>query len=386
MVSEANLGAYLQAIDGNLRKLWDEGRGAVVGWCPGTANLSIVAASSSKVLERAPQFGRLVRGERRMTDPELAEIAEVLGQPVIRMQLRHEVGNRTGDMRPDLVENLVRRYAIVETPYRAIFLLDVAELSAAPPYEQVGRLKALEHSINQAQKRARELGIAVDLARQGASDGFLVWNRSEGYEADVNLFQALMLLLADNAIARANGRPMVPEIKVGFTIASHLSYHLAEPASPRGHEHMVGAATTTLRRLAAKALSAQILIGDFNRPRDENDGSGVNTMFFVMHAQRQLRGLGAIELGGDKVSSILTFLTGPESGPRQNDISQFRIRDAHGVEHLAYNAKVSIHREQAQSVFLGLDAKALDAFKAVDVTELHVNYEEEKERRRLAEA
>ena len=47
VVSEANLGAYLQAIDGNLRKLWDEGRGAVVGWCPGPASLSIVAASSS---------------------------------------------------------------------------------------------------------------------------------------------------------------------------------------------------------------------------------------------------------------------------------------------------------------------------------------------------
>jgi hypothetical protein len=358
----------------------------VVGWCPGLSSLSVVAGSSSKVLERAPQLGRLVRGERRMTEPELAEFAEVLGRPVIRMRLGHEIGNRTGDMRPELVENLVRRYAIVETPYRAIFLLDVAELSAAPPYEQVGRLKALEHSINQAQKRARELGIDVDMARQGTGDGFLVWNRSEGYEADVDLFQALILLLADNAIARANARPMVPEIRAGFTVASHLGYSLAEPGSPRGHEYLVGAATTTLRRLAAKALSAQVLIADFNRPRDENDGNGVNTMFFVMHAQRKLRELGAIELGGDKVTSILTFLTGPASGPRQNDISQFRIRDAHGVEHVAYNAMVSIHREQAQSVFLGLDAKALDAFKAVDVTELHVNYEEEKERRRVAEA
>jgi hypothetical protein len=386
VVSEANLGPYLQAIDGNLRKLWDEGRGAVVGWCPGPNSLAVVAAPGLKVLERAPQYPRLVQGERRMVEPELKQIAQVLGQPVTRIPLRHEIGLRTGAMRPELVENLVRRYALIEVPYRAVFLLELADLAAAPPFEQVARLKTLEFSLNLVQRRARELGIAVELARQGTGDGFLVWNRAEGYQADVDLFQTLILLLADNAVARANGRPMVPEIRVAFTIASHLSYNLAEPGSSRGHEHFVGAATTTLRRLADKALSGQILFADFNRPVDEDDGTGVNTMFFVMHGQRQLRELGSIELGGDKVTSILTFLTGPDSGPRQNDISQFRIRDRHGVHHVAYNAKISVHRDQAQSVSLGLDPKALEAFKAVDVTELHVNYEEEEKRRRVVTA
>ena len=55
-----------------------------------------------------------------------------------------------------------------------------------------------------------------------------------------------------------------------------------------------------------------------------------------------------------EVRSIATYLTGERTESGDFTVRRYRVRDKHGFQHAAYNAKVNIHLADGRSIFLGL--------------------------------
>ena len=83
------------------------------------------------------------------------------------------------------VDSLMSHYAIIKTRNRAVFLLDIAGFSLFSPEEQAAQLTTLDYSLNIARETGATFGIELDLARSTTGDGFYVWNRNKGQEAEL---------------------------------------------------------------------------------------------------------------------------------------------------------------------------------------------------------
>ncbi|MFP6749340.1 MAG: hypothetical protein VCD66_17295, partial [Alphaproteobacteria bacterium] len=98
-------------------------------------------------------------------------------------------------------------------------------------------------------------------------DGYYVWNRKKGPDADIATYLLLILALGDNAVALNRGsQGLVPELRVCFGVGPHYSFHQVEGLNPSGHDYIVGDITISLARMLEKRLPRQFLMGDFARP------------------------------------------------------------------------------------------------------------------------
>src|SRR5690606_40569555 len=101
-------------------------------------------------------------------------------------------------------------------PCRAVALFDIVGFSLLSPFEQMTQLNSLSYSLNSAQSKLLDKRIGVDFARSTTGDGFYVWNRDLDFDANVNLYHLMYLVLADNAIARRKAeRNTVPRLRAG---------------------------------------------------------------------------------------------------------------------------------------------------------------------------
>ncbi len=102
-------------------------------------------------------------------------------------------------------------------PSRAVALFDIVGFSLLHPFEQMTQLNSLAHSLNSAHSKMLGKRLNVDFAHSGTGDGFYIWNRDLGVEANTNLYHLMHLVLADSAIARrkALGRT-VPHLRAAF--------------------------------------------------------------------------------------------------------------------------------------------------------------------------
>jgi hypothetical protein len=298
-----------------------------------------------------------------------ADTCKALRARPVQMDLPFSVGGAKGEVNPLLIENLVKRYAVMETASRAVILFDIVGFSKHTPLEQVAQLSSLEYSINSAVKRMNTAGLRTELARSTVGDGFYVWNRAKGAEADLRCWLALLLILADNTLARQKGDArLVPTLRAAFSVGSHFSYHQVEGTQPRGFEYIVGDVTITLARIIAKALPGQILAGAFRRELPGNARSGVkdptlDTPAFLAHASAMAEKLNDIEIGRLPLLGMRAAPTGPAVS-RQAGTLLYRIGDKHGYVHQAFNIRAAIEREGSDGLMLGLAADQLDGFAA----------------------
>ena len=354
----------LRAIDAAVHDLWEFGRNTVVGWRPHPQGIAILVVRNYALLERADSHPRLVHGRRCMGARTFVEVAALLGVAPRTVSLPPPGHGSVGEMPWPAVESAVARYAISQTPRRAVILLDIVGFSVLAPLEQMAQINSLENSLDIARARMQQRGVPVDLAHSSTGDGCYIWNRLKGLDSDLDLCSLLMLVLADNAIARTKGkRNLVPRLRAGFTVGSHWSYSQVAGANGLGADYIVGDATIALARLLEKALPGQILIGGFTRPAGDDEHEEVDTMAFIARSQHMLDRLLGIELSGEHVSDIRCYLTGPPSGDGRFEIARHRIRDKHGLSHSAFNAKMNIHRGGGP-IFLGVQAAELAAFDA----------------------
>jgi len=230
------------------------------------------------------------------------------------------------------------------------------------------QLNSLSYSLNSAHSKMLEGRMRIDFARSGTGDGFYVWNRAGGDDADLHLYHFMHLVLADNAIARgkAHGRT-VPLLRAGFHVGSCYEFCHAEGLNPTRYTDIVGQVTIELARIVENALPGQILVAEFltsaadRPPRHEPDT--VDAVSFVDRAQHNLSQLNGLELSGDAIESIECYLTGRARADGSFSIRKLAIHDKHGLTRNAFNAKVNIYRRAAEPILLGIEDRQLRSIR-----------------------
>ncbi len=370
-LSEAQLREHIILLDQALYELWSLGDNLVYAWTPSPRGLRVLVAPHQLLTEYALGDGRLPADEvarrTRQLDQLLAHqaqldcaafdgAAQALGVAPRDIELPFAPEQGLG---LPLISAIAARYGIRLVEDRAVILFDAVGFSLLTPLQQVVQLNSLSCSVNAAYAKLLDREININFARTTTGDGFYIWNRMRGVEANVELYQLMQFILADNALARERAtRPeSVPRLRACFHVGSHYEFHQSEGLNPTSFSYLVGQVTIELARMIEHALPGQILVGKFNTlMHDEASGADVriDSQDFVERTRAPLRSLNGLKLAGSEVDEIACYLTGRQDDTGHWGISEYRIADKHGLIHRVYNAKINIHRRRGEPIYLGL--------------------------------
>jgi hypothetical protein len=362
-----------------LNQEWSLGQNSILSWTPhdegilvlvvphyAIAEYTAVAADDSQISQRvsARFITELISGDRQLTVKQMQKVARLLDVEPKFIVLRQPLTDHP--VETQIIEKMIRRYGINYVASRAVTLFDIVGFSLLTPFEQMTQLNSLSYSLNSAHAKMLELDVGINFARSSSGDGFYVWNRDHGLEANVNLYHFMHIVLADNAIARSKTTSKaVPRLRACFHVGSCYEFHQAEGLNPTVHDFIVGDVTIELARMIEAAMPGQILVGDFlaelhGHSTDASEiQSDLDAVMFLQRAQGNLAKLSGLELSGQKVSAIKCYLTGERLESGEFTIRKLRIKDKHGLTRTAYNAKVNIYREIAEPILLGIEDKKL---------------------------
>ncbi len=354
----------LREIDIAVHNLWALGKNMVVGWIPDDEGLQVCFAPAFKVLGEAGANPHLLDGSRRMDARVFSRTCRILQVRPLQLPLPFRVGTEPGEVHPDAVDTVIRRYSIVRTSHRAVMLFDIVGFQTSPSMIQLAKFTSLESSISAAGELMREAGLDVELARSTAGDGFIyVWNRAAGLEADLRTYLAFLLVLLDNAHGRQEvgfESPLVPGLRSGFTVGPHYSYHQVEANKPRTFEYATGQVTIALARMIEKALAGQILIGAFQRPID--GGGMIDSVLFLARAEKLLARVKGRLIGEHALTEIRAIVSGGTIDKKSQSVVKYALTDKHGNVHHAFNLRLRAERANAPLIDLGLGADELAEF------------------------
>ena len=278
------------------------------------------------------------------------------------------------DLDIELVSSLVRRYSVSLIRGRAVVLLDAVEFTLRSPLDQVAMLNSLAYSVNSAYGQLLQKEIKINFARTTTGDGFYIWNRATTPEANIELYKLMMMVLADNAVAQRKARSSwVPKLRAAFHIGEHYEFHQVEGLNPTTFSYIVGQVTIDLSRMIERALPGQILLGDFRiEMSDEKTRRKIryDTLDFVENTAATLDQLHGMNISGGSIDNIRCYLTGKSLGAGRYLVNRYHIVDKHRTTRVVYNAKINIHRENAEPIFLGIESEDLLAFSTATVESL----------------
>ncbi len=358
---------------------WSLGQNSILSWAPLEDGLLILVVPHYAIAEytaapaddpRLPQrvsarfITELISGDRQLTITQIQKVAKLLDIEPVFIPLRQPL---TGHfVETEIIEKMIRRYGINYVASRAVTLFDIVGFSLLTPFEQMTQLNSLSYSLNSAHAKMLEQDIGINFARSSSGDGFYIWNRDHGLEANVNLYHFMHIVLADNAIARSKAMSRaVPRLRACFHVGSCYEFHQAEGLNPTIHDFIVGDVTIELARMIEAAMPGQILVGEFmaELPElgigEEEAQLDLDAVTFLQRAQGNLSKLSGLELSGEKVTAIKCYLTGERQENGEFSIRRLQITDKHGLSRTAYNAKVNIYRELADPILLGIEDKKL---------------------------
>ena len=370
----------LTHVETALRNHWSLGQNSILSWAPLDQSIMILVVPHYAIAEYtsardgampprvSPRFiTELISGDRQLSISQMQIVARLLDIEPTNILLR--VPLEGSEVETKIIEKMIRKYGINYVPSRAVTLFDIVGFSLLTPFEQMSQLNSLSYSLNSAHAKMLEADVNIDFARSSSGDGFYIWNRDEGLEANVNLYHFMHIVLADNAIAKSkSATKSVPRLRACFHVSSCYEFHQAEGLNPTTHDFIVGDVTIELARMIDAALPGQILVGDFMADVEiENDKGeitvqpNVDAVTFLKRAQGNLSQLSGMELSGERVTAIKCYLTGENMGGGQFNIRRLTIKDKHGLSRVAFNAKVNIYRDSAQPILLGIQDKKLPA-------------------------
>jgi class 3 adenylate cyclase len=267
------------------------------------------------------------------------------------------------------VNGLVRRYGVTLVRERAVLLLDAVGFSLHPPLEQVAMLNSLSYSVNSAYRQLISEDVQINFARSSTGDGFYIWNRAQTHDANLALYKLMMLILADNAVARRKAKRFpVPQLRAAFHVGEHYEFCQVEALNPTTFSYIVGHVTIELSRIVEKARPGQVVLGDFTVHVPEPDGSErtIGTVDFVARAGRTLQQLQGLSVANDRITDIRCYVTGRSARDGGFEAARYWIEDKHGLTRPVYNAKLNIHVRDGAPIYLGLQHKELDSIAGDD--------------------
>jgi hypothetical protein len=367
-VTHAQARERLGRLDEALYAYWRLGERVVAVWSSSGAHIALLGfphfalaeyfSGVRTVIDEPDPCGfvdSIVSGPKHADPHRFATLLHKLGVEPVMLPLTFDP---TSGLGPEVVDALVRRYSVSLFHDRAVVLLDIVGFSTYQPIEQATLLNSLSYSINSAYDKLAGMETRMQFARSPTGDGFYIWNRASDAQANVELYKLMLLLLADNAMARAKARTRaVPELRSAFHVGEHYEFYQPEGLSPSLSSYLVGQVTIDLARMLDHAMAGQILIGDF--PANASSGHGatdpnLGAPAFVSRMQREVRDLAGIRLSGESVREIRCYLTGPRRGKGRYGVSRYSVLDKHGAERRMYNAKINIHRAGAAAIYLGV--------------------------------
>jgi len=360
-----------------LHQHWSLGQNNILSWAPLDDGLMVLVVPHYAIAEyTAPSadngppkvsarfITELISGERQLTYAQMQKVARLLEVEPVSLPLRQPLTGHP--VETQIIEKMIRRYGINYVASRAVTLFDIVGFSLLTPFEQMTQLNSLSYSLNSAHAKMLEQDVGINFARSSSGDGFYVWNRDDGLEANVNLYHFMHIVLADNAIARSkSSSKAVPRLRACFHVGSCYEFHQAEGLNPTMHDFIVGDVTIELARMIDAALPGQILVGDFladihaDPTTHEETQANLDAVTFLQRAQGNLSKLSGLEFSGERVTAIKCYLTGENLGGGQFNIRRLHIKDKHGLSRIAYNAKVNIYRDAAKPILLGIEDRKL---------------------------
>ena len=263
----------LKALEKTLRKQWRLGQNIVLCWSADERGLLVIFVPhyflGNYCADDAEHKGNegfirdMISGTRRKTREEMFAVSKRLGVAPTFIKLSTALSEEPRVLAE--VEQLIRRYGLSYVESRAVLLFDIVEFSLYTPFEQASQLNSLSYSLNSAYNKLLARGIEINFARTTTGDGYYIWNRSLGSDANIELFYFMILVVADNAMARAASRGnTVPVIRTAYHIGGHYELYQAEGVNPTVFSYIVGDVTIELARMVDLAQAHQVLVGDFH--------------------------------------------------------------------------------------------------------------------------
>lgn len=372
----------LKTLEQTLRRQWRLGQNIVLCWSADERGVLVIfvphyflgnfcaaaGATTSEGQDNEAFIRGLISGRRRKTRDQLFEISKRLDIAPTFIKLNTAL---TEDRKVlQAVEQLIKRYGLSYVDSRAVLLFDIVEFSLHTPFEQASQLNSLSYSLNSAYNKLLARGIEINFARTTTGDGYYIWNRDIGPAANRDLFYFMLLVVADNAVARAASKGhTVPIIRTGYHIGGHYELYQAEGVNPTVFSYIVGDVTIELARMVDLAQAHQILVGDFNCEspawQATEDGLAVgksapviSAPAFVSACNRGLAAVQGTQLSGKPISSMSCHLSESGNDSEKPGPRRFRIVDKHGLSRHAYNLQIEMELE-GQKLSLGLDASRL---------------------------
>jgi len=367
----------LKTLEKTLRKQWRLGQNIVLCWSADERGLLVIfvphyflgnycAAEDSQAADGQDNetfIRELISGQRRKSREQLFAVSERLDVSPTFIKLSTALNEDHQVL--DAVEKLIKRYGLSYVESRAVLLFDIVDFSLYTPFEQASQLNSLSYSLNSAYNKLLAQGIEINFARTTTGDGYYIWNRDLGPSANQDLFYFMLLVVADNAVARAASRGnTVPVVRTGYHIGGHYELYQAEGVNPSVFSYIVGDVTIELARMVDLAQAHQILIGDFNCDQlglgstDIRSITSVSAPAFVSARNRELSTMRGIQLSGKTISAMSCHLTQSAEPGSQSTPRRFRIVDKHGLSRHAFNLEIDIDLE-GQSLSFGLDENQL---------------------------
>jgi hypothetical protein len=358
-----------------LHQHWSLGENNILSWASLDEGLLILVVPHYAIAEyTSPRHGagtprvspafitELISGDRQLNFQQMQKVARLLDVKPVYLPLRQPLSGHP--VETQIIEKMIRRYGINYVASRAVTLFDIVGFSLLTPFEQMTQLNSLSYSLNSAHAKMLDQDVGINFARSSSGDGFYVWNRDDGLEANVNLYHFMHIVLADNAIARSKAASRaVPRLRACFHVGSCYEFHQAEGLNPTMQDFIVGDVTIELARMIEAALPGQILVGEFLAVEDDSDSTQtqahVDAVTFLQRAQGNLSKLSGLEFSGERVTAIKCYLTGEHLGGGEFSIRRLTIKDKHGLSRVAYNAKVNIYRQNTQPILLGIEDRKL---------------------------
>lgn len=350
-----------EALHQLLHALWQFGGNALVGWMPTARGIEVLTIPKIRLYNTPDLPRRVFAGDRLMGPQTFNEVAASLGLEPVEVRFDQPVGGGPDSMSTDTIERIFETFSVVKTSQRAVALIDIVGFSRLSPEQQGSQLATLEFALNIAAQAAREQGLAIAESRSTTGDGFYIWNRNKGLDADIGLFVLISLFLTYHSVLRrrVTVAAAVPSVRVVLGVGSHYTYHQPGPTPAQRIEYIVGDVTIHLARLIERARPEQILISDFTRAEDQS--ANLSAASFVDRVSERLAQIESLSVLGNPLERFSMYLTGPRQADGSFGRQKFRVVDKHGFEHLAYNGKLNIFLKTGDSFYCGLQHTDLTA-------------------------
>ncbi len=365
----------LRFLEGQIHELWALGENIVLCWAASRAGIDLLVVphyflgnfsaalnddgEHSIADEENGQFIRdLIAGERRMSRANFELAVQQLGLKRTTIKLPIPLSEEAPVLLQ--IEGIVKRHSISYVPRRAVLLLDIVDFSLFTPFEQTSQLTSLSYSLNSAFSRMRSLYPEIDIVRTTTGDGFYVWNRSEEASASMHLFQFMLLVITDNAIAKRKAKSdTVPALRAGFHIGSHYEFYQSVALNPTMNSYIVGDVTIELARMLDLAQSGQIFVGDFTAdiPTSTREGAyliEVDSQKFLDRVSQNMSVFKGQQCAGEEIVSMHAYLTGETGLSAGQILRKFKVTDKHGCSRYVYNLRCNIHIKENKTIILGL--------------------------------